>query len=206
MAFTGFRGDFIGFFRGLEVDNSKAYFESHRAQYQRDVRGPMQALVEELEPAFGAGKIFRVNRDIRFSADKSPYKTNVAATVGPLYMHLDARRFFLATGVYHGPPEWLARFRTAVAGPAGEELARIVEAGTAHGLTFGSEDALRTAPRGYPVDHPRIEILRWRNAVAGRGFEIEPWIATPVAKDRVLETWERLRPFHEWLREHAPAA
>jgi uncharacterized protein (TIGR02453 family) len=205
MSFEGFRGDFVGFFRGLEMDNSKAYFERHRAEYERDVRGPMAALVADLEPVLGPGKIFRINRDVRFSADKSPYKTNVAATIGPLYVHLDARRLFLGTGVYHGERDWLNAFRAAVDSPRGEELGRIVEAGLRRGLSFASEESLRTAPRGYAADHPRIEILRWRNVVAGRAFEIEPWIARAEAKDRILQTWESMRPFSDWLRENVPS-
>src|SRR5256885_6608998 len=124
MAFEGWKGDFVGFFRGLQLDNSKRYFEAHRAQYERDVRGPMQELVGELEPALGPGKLFRINRDIRFSADKSPYKTNVAAVVGRLYVHLDGQTFFVATGAHHPATPWLVRYREAVAGPAGEEVAR----------------------------------------------------------------------------------
>lgn len=203
MAFTGFKGDFIGFFRGLEMDNSKTYFERHRAAYERDVRAPMTALAEELSPGLGPAKLFRINRDIRFSADKTPYKTNVAASVGPLYVHLDARRLFVGTGNYHPEPAWLARYREAVAGPAGEELAEIVERGRRQGLTYAEEGALKTAPRGYAADHPRIDLLRWRNVVAGRSFEIEPWIATPECADRIRETWTAMKPFSEWLTANA---
>lgn len=201
MAFSGWQGDFVGFFRGLEMDNSKSYFERHRAAYERDVRAPLAALVEELEPHLGPSKIFRINRDIRFSADKSPYKTNIAASVGPLYVHLDARMLFLGSGTYHPERDWLASFREAVAGPAGEEFASIVDAARGSGIECGVDgSALKTVPRGYPADHPRIDFLRWRNVVAGRRFEIEPWIATPAAKDRILETWEGMRPFSDWLK------
>src|SRR5204863_385793 len=82
MAFTGWTGDFVGFFRGLELDNSRRYFEAHRRQYERDVLQPLKELVAELEPRLGRSKIFRINRDIRFTKDKSPYKTNVAPVLG----------------------------------------------------------------------------------------------------------------------------
>lgn len=199
MAFTGFRGDFIGFFRGLGMDNSKAYFERHRAAYERDVRAPMVALTEALAPELGPVKLFRINRDIRFSADKSPYKTNAGALVGPLYIHLDARRFFLGTGNYHPERDWLARYREAVAGPAGADFAEIVDAGRRSGLTYAEADPLRTAPKGYAADHPRIELLRWRNVVAGRSFEIEPWIASEECLVRVRATWAEMKPFSDWL-------
>jgi uncharacterized protein (DUF2461 family) len=76
-SFSGWKGDFKGFFLGLQVNNSKPYFESHRKQYEHDVKAPMVALLADLEAEFGAARISRPNRDIRFSADKSPYKTNI---------------------------------------------------------------------------------------------------------------------------------
>jgi uncharacterized protein (TIGR02453 family) len=203
MAFDGWKGDFVGFLRGLEMDNSKRYFEAHRGQYEQEVRGPMEQLVAELEPALGRGKLFRINRDIRFSADKSPYKTNVAAVVGRLYLHLDARMLYMATGAHHPATPWLARYREAVAGPAGEELAGVVARLRAAGLSVGGNE-MKTAPRGYRPDHPRIELLRWREVGTGRQFPIEPWIATPAVRDRVLETWETMRPLADWLTAHVP--
>ena len=203
MPFEGWKGDFVGFFRGLELDNSKAYFQAHRAQYEPEVRRPLEELVADLEPVLGPGKLFRLNRDIRFSADKSPYKTNVAAVVGRLYVHLDARMLHVATGAHVPDSSWLTRYREAVAGPAGEELAREVERLRAAGLNAGG-NALKSAPRGYPADHPRIEMLRWREVGTGRTFSIEPWIATPEARDRIVETWELMRPFSEWLSRNVP--
>jgi uncharacterized protein (TIGR02453 family) len=204
MPFDGWKGDFIGFFRGLELDNSKRYFEAHRKQYETEVRGPMEALAAELAPVLGPAKLFRINRDVRFSADKSPYKTNVAAVVGRLYIHLDARDFFVATGAHMPETAWLTRYREAVAGPAGANLGRCVEQLRAAGLNVGG-NPLKTAPRGYAADHPRIEMLRWREVGTGRSFGLEPWIATPAVKDRVLEAWETMRPLADWLEANVPA-
>ena len=201
MAFEGWKGDFVGFLRGLEIENSKSYFEAHRRQYERDVRAPMLALLDELEPELGAGKMFRLNRDVRFSADKSPYKTNLGATAGPLYIHLDARVFFVATGQHMPSAEWLSRYREAVAGRPGNEFARIVEQLRAAGFSAGG-NPLRTAPRGYPQDHPRIEMLRWRSVTCGRRYELGPWLATPQVKDRVLDSWRLMQPFSVWLRRY----
>jgi len=101
MAFEGWKGDFVGSFRGLELDNSKRFFDAHRSQYEVEVRGKMEELAAELEPALGPAKIFRINRDVRFSADKSPYKTNLGSVAGRVYLHLDARMFYMATGAHH---------------------------------------------------------------------------------------------------------
>lgn len=205
MAFGGWKGDFVGFFRGLELDNSRRYFEAHRKQYELDVRSPMEELLKELEPSLGPGKLFRINRDIRFSADKSPYKTNIGAVAGPLYIHMDARQFFVATGAHMPDNAWLKRYRGAVAGPAGEDFERRVERIRKAGLNVGG-NPLKTAPRGYTTDHQRIEMLRWREVVTGKDFGIQPWIATPAVKEKVLETWEIMRPLHEWLKGNVGAA
>src|SRR5260370_17527308 len=77
-AFRGWREECQRFFIGLELDNSKKYFDAHRTVYEEAVRGPMVALIESFEPGYGPGKVFRPYRDVRFSKDKSPYKTNVA--------------------------------------------------------------------------------------------------------------------------------
>src|SRR3984893_1558775 len=94
-AFGGWPEDCQRFFIGLELDNSKRYFEANRRFYEEAVKGPMVALLESLAADYGEGKIFRPHRDIRFSKDKSPYKTNIAASVGMGdeggYLSLDAR-------------------------------------------------------------------------------------------------------------------
>ncbi|HEX6548300.1 MAG TPA: DUF2461 domain-containing protein [Candidatus Dormibacteraeota bacterium] len=204
MPFEGWPGDFVGFFRGLEIDNSKRYFDAHRSVFMSDVRGPIEALCAELEPRYGPVKIFRINRDIRFSADKSPYKTNVAATIGDFYVSLDARELYLGTGFYHPSPEWLGRYRAAVAGPAGERLAAAVERMRAEGVEVGGPDQLRGAPKGYSAEHPRIDLLRLKNVVAMRHYEVGPWIASREALERIVSGFEGVRPLREWLREHVP--
>jgi uncharacterized protein (TIGR02453 family) len=201
MGFQGWKGDFIGFFRGLEVDNSKRYFEAHRKQYEQEVRKPFEELIAELEPVLGPAKLFRINRDVRFSRDKSPYKTNIAAVVGRMYVHLDARVMHLATGARMPETAWLARYREAIAGPAGEEFATIVQILRDVGYNVGG-NPLRAGPRGYPSDHPRLEMLRWREVGAGKTYPVGRWIATPAVKDRVLEAWADMRPLSDWLVEN----
>ena len=121
-AFGGWKGDFKGFFVGLQVNNSKAYFESHRKQYERDVKGPMVSLLADLEPEFGAARLSRPNRDIRFSADKSPYKTNIyASTSAGGYVALDADGLVAGGGRYMMEPSELAMYRDAVAAKASGE-------------------------------------------------------------------------------------
>src|SRR2546429_8203169 len=105
--FGGWKGDFQGFFLGLLADNSKAYFDSHRRKYEEEVKRPMVALLADLEPEFGPARLSRPNRDIRFSADKSPYKTNIYADArGGGYVAVDAGGRRAAGGGVHScaPP------------------------------------------------------------------------------------------------------
>ena len=90
MAFRGWPVEALEFFEGLEADNSKAYWQAEQGPYESSVRGPMEELLAELAPECGEGRIFRPYRDVRFSADKTPYKTNIAATIGARYVRLSA--------------------------------------------------------------------------------------------------------------------
>jgi uncharacterized protein (DUF2461 family) len=88
-AFNGWKVEALEFFEGLEADNSKAYWQRNKDVYETLVRAPMEALLAELEQRWGEGRIFRPHRDVRFSRDKSPYKTNIAAVLGDGYVQLD---------------------------------------------------------------------------------------------------------------------
>lgn len=112
MAFDGIPVEAIEFFEGLEADNTKTYWTEHKAVYDERVRAPMEALLAELAPVHGEGKIFRPYRDVRFSTDKSPYKTTIAATLAKGGdVSLDADEFAVGTGYYMMAKDQLARFR-----------------------------------------------------------------------------------------------
>src|SRR5207237_6520064 len=129
MAFRGWPAEALEFYEGLEADNSKAYWQDHKAVYEDAVRGPMDELLTELAPEFGEGKVFRPYRDVRFSADKSPYKTAMGATLaGGGYVQLSAQGLGAGTGMYVMAPDQLERYRRAVAGDrTGGELAAMVK-------------------------------------------------------------------------------
>ena len=127
MAFHGWKAEALEFFEGLEVENSKPYWERNKVAYQELVREPMEELLEELEPAWGDGRIFRPYRDVRFSRDKSPYKTNIAARIGDVgYVQLDAEGLAAGSGMWEMASDQLERYRQAVldegTGSALEEL------------------------------------------------------------------------------------
>src|SRR4029453_9017712 len=144
--------------------------------FEREVREPMAALLDSLPEEYQPFKFFRMNRDIRFSADKSPYKTMHGAAHGMAgsvhYLHFDASGLMGARGSYMMPPDELERYRQAVAADSsGEELAEILDELGRHRsvqLSAGGAEPLKTAPRGYPRDHPRADLLRHKGVSAMR--------------------------------------
>jgi uncharacterized protein (TIGR02453 family) len=203
MAFRGWPVDALEFFEGLEADNSKTYWQRNRDVYERMVRAPMEQLLEELAPEWGEWRMFRPYRDIRFSADKSPYKTNIGAVVGDGYIQVTADGLGAGCGMYEMAPDQLDRYRTAVdRDPSGGELTRLVTEARAAGLEVTGHDILKTAPRGYPRDHPRIELLRHKGLITWLEWPAGAWLGTARAKDRIVEFFRSSRPISAWLRTH----
>lgn len=202
--FTGFPPEAIEFFERLEMDNSKPFWEEHKSTYLSAVRDPMDALLAELEPRFGAGKVFRPYRDVRFSKDKTPYKTNIAATLdhGP-YLSLSAAGFAAGSGYYDMAPDQIARYRDAVVDDrSGRALEAVVAKVRKAGPEVQARDALKTAPRGYPKDHPRIELLRYKGVIAWQEWPVEPWLHTPEVAKRVVAFHQQVAPLLAWLDDH----
>ena len=167
--FAGFGDGAVEFFDGLEADNSKAYWTDQRAVYEADVRAPMQALLAALEPEFGPSKIFRPYRDVRFSKDKTPYKTHCGATVGPFYVQVGADGLMAAGGYYGMAPDQVARFRTAVDDDRrGSDLQKRLAAISADVDVHG--EMLKTRPRGVDPEHPRHRPVAAQVPVRGAGL------------------------------------
>jgi uncharacterized protein (TIGR02453 family) len=204
VAFKGWPAEALEFYEGLEADNSKGYWTEHRAVYERAVYGPMAALLSDLTDEFGAGRIFRPYRDIRFSADKTPYKTNIAAAVGPSgYVHLSADGLMAGAGMYHLAPDQLERYRLAVAAErTGAELESLIASLRRAQVDVYGSDALRSVPRGYPKDHPRAGLLRNKGLVATKRWPVAAWLGTTGAKTRVADLLRATGPLCGWLDEH----
>ena len=171
MSFKGWPESALHFFEGLEADNSKAYWLDHKEVYEHDIRAPMEALLAELRDDFGAARLLRPYRDTRFSRDKSPYKTAVAAMIGDGYVQLSGDGLLAGVGTYHMTTDQLARFRAAVAADgAGRRLQKVVEVLRKSGLSVHAMETLKSAPKGYPKEHPRIELLRLKGLVTSRSW------------------------------------
>jgi uncharacterized protein (TIGR02453 family) len=206
--FTGFPVAALDFYDDLEMDNTKSFWTAHKAVYDEAVKAPMTALVAALEPEFGSAKVFRPYRDVRFAKDKTPYKTHQGAFVpsGPAtgwYVQVGAPGVRVGVGYYEASSPRLASLREAIADErSGRALQRILDRLRKQGWEQGGEK-LKTTPRGYDADHPRIELLRHKSLTLGRSYGFEPVIHTAGLLDRVRADWRAGRPFVEWVAEHA---
>ena len=211
-AFEGFGAGAVGWFEGLERDNSREYFKATRASYDDQVRRPFELMLADLAGEFGGDvHVFRQHRDTRFSPDKSPYKTrtygllHAAGEGNALYAEVSARGLYAASGYWRMGGDQLERYRDAVLDDdAGEALQEGIDAVEAAGLEL-APPALKTAPRGMPRDHARVALLRYKDLIAGRRLEPGPALATRRALDHVAATWRAARPLTAWLDEHVGA-
>ncbi len=205
--FTGWRPEAFEFYEELEADNTRWFWQTHRSTYDHEVRAPFLALSDAVAAEFGPLHLFRPHRDVRFSRDKSPYKTQQGAvTEGPggeiHYVQLSADALFVGGGYHQMTPDQLRRFRSAVDDDGtGPELEAIVSDLRGRGYAIGGS-ALKTAPRGYPRDHERIRLLRHKGLTMGREFEPAPWMGTSGALDRIVAVWRDSRPMAGWLNTH----
>ncbi len=207
-AFAGFPIAALDFYDDLEMDNTKSYWAAHKPTYDVAVAAPMTALTAELADEFGTAKIFRPYRDVRFAKDKTPYKTAQGAFVsaGPStgwYVQVGAPGVRVGAGFYDASTARLASVREAIVHERhGADLEKIVAGLQASGWTFGGH-TLKTAPRGYDIEHPRIELLRHKSMTLGKDYGFAPFIHTAELLNRVRGDWQETRRFVDWVLTHA---
>ena len=200
--FKGWPAEAFDFYEGLEADNTKTYWTANKDIYEKKVRGPMEALLEQLSAEFGSGKIYRPYRDVRFSADKTPYKTAIGALNERGYVQLSANGLAAATGYWHMARDQLTRYRPAVDNDrTGAQLEKLVAALRKQKYTVGGA-GLKTAPRGFPKDHPRIELLRYTDMTVWQEWTPAAWMGTAKAVDRITKVWRDAASLTDWLDEH----
>ena len=207
MAFTGFAPEAFTFYERLATDNTRTFWKANKAVYERSVKAPMEALIEDLAD-MGPFHLFRPYRDVRFATDKTPYKDHAAAYVeseggAGYYVQLSATGMFAGCGYYDMAADQLERFRAAIDAEAtgGELVARCAAAEKA-GLVLGAMSSLKTAPRGFAKDHPRIELLRRKGLVVSQTWPVAPWMHTKKVVSKVRAAWKAADELVEWLDTH----
>ena len=212
MTFQGFPDEGLVFYEGLEADNSKTYWTRNKAAYDEHVRGPLLALLEELAPDFGTAKVFRPYRDVRFSNDKTPYKTHQGAVVhadgqgtGAWYVQISAEGLYVAGGSWRLESDQVARYRRAVADEVqGPRLQAEVDRLAAAGFDIRGEKLSRV-PAGHAPDAPRLELLKHKSLHASRAWEPAEWLHGRRALDEVRTAWSELRTLNAWLADNVGA-
>ncbi len=208
MSFTGFPAAALDFYDDLEMDNTKTFWTANKHVYDESVRAPMAALLAELEEEFGPAKMFRPYRDVRFARDKTPYKTHQGAfiDVAPAtgwYVQVSAPGVRVAAGFYEASSERIGRVRTAIDDDRrGKQLERLLADLTTAGWEVGG-DRLKTSPRGYDADHPRIELLRHKSLTVAKSYGFEPVIHTPELAKLIRADWHATKPLITWLTDNS---
>jgi uncharacterized protein (TIGR02453 family) len=207
MPFNGFPIEAVEFYEGLIADNSKAYWQAHKAVYENAVRAPLTALLEELDD-YGPYHVFRPYKDVRFAKDKRPYKDHIAAYGeseggAGFYVQFSATGLIAGAGYYHMASDQLDRYRHALdSDRVSREIVAVTDVLRSQGLDLTAVDSLKTAPRGFSREHPRIELLRLKGLVATHRWTPAKWMRTKAMIDRVRDTWEVCAPMNAWLDAH----
>jgi uncharacterized protein (TIGR02453 family) len=210
VSFDGFPDEGLVFYEGLEADNSKTYWTQHKADYEAHVRAPFQALLDELAPEFGTPKVFRPYRDVRFSADKTPYKTHQGAVVRPeegvlgaWYVQISAEGLMVGGGVWRLESDQVARYRRAVVDDLqGPRLVAEVERLKKAGYGIGGDRLTRT-PKGFDVDDEiRADLLLHKAITSHQHWEPADWLHERSALDRVRTAWRDFVPLNQWLADN----
>jgi uncharacterized protein (TIGR02453 family) len=203
-AFAGFPRGAVQFLRDLEADNDRDWFKANRARYDEQIVAPARALAEDLAD-LGRPHLFRPWNDTRFHPGP-PIKEHVGLAIGyegagGFYVELSLDGLLVAAGLHNPAPDQVERLRRAVDdGRSAARLSNAIEAAQAAGLELGEPDLVR-APRGYPADHPRLDLLRRRRLVVARRHPLARWIHGPEAGERIRAQLDAAVPLVRWLRE-----
>lgn len=207
MAFRGIPEAAFSFYEALHADNSRSFWQANKATYLADVRAPVDEVLAELAE-FGPFHVFRPFQDVRFAKNRPPYKEHLGAYGeseggAGYYLQVSAEGLMAAAGYYAMAADQLDRFRRAVDLPAtGAEIEAIVDALTSSGHEIGAISELKTAPRGWPKDHPRIALLRRKGLMASRRWPQASWMHTRAVVRRVREAWNATGEMNDWLDRH----
>jgi uncharacterized protein (TIGR02453 family) len=227
-AFTGFRPEAIQFLADLAANNDRAWFQPRKAEYERLLKEPLAEMIAALAERFEARGIplradparspFRIYRDVRFSKDKSPYKTHLGASFPWVadegaaggrshsdnvhssggYFHLSPGEIYVGGGIWHPEKPWLDAFRRRMAADAAPFRTLLAEPRFVEILGSVGGDSLRRIPAGYSADHPAADLLRLKDVTFGRRLSDDEAFS-PLLPDLVADTFEVAMPVMRYL-------
>jgi uncharacterized protein (TIGR02453 family) len=221
--FTGFPASATQFWHELASEMSKEWFVANKQRYETEWVAPMTALLGEvargLAPVYkplklSPPKVMRIYRDVRFSNDKTPYKTHIGAVItvagkavgeggnAALYVHLGLDEEFVGVGCYQFDAGKLASWRKGVAGKPGEELQRLVGKLRKAGYEAGGHDDYKKVPKGFAPDHPRAELLKMKGLTGGFPEIPRGLIGKPGLAGWLVKHGKAMAPLVTWLHRH----
>jgi uncharacterized protein (TIGR02453 family) len=220
MAAPRFTAESLRFLRALKRNNRREWFNAHRDDYDAHVRAPMTVIVTRLAedfrdfgPEFVADpktSMYRIHRDVRFSANKAPFKTHVAASFptrglpkhegAGLYFHVGPEEVWIGGGLYAPPTPGLHAVREHIAANSRRLRALVESPAFKQDIGPLEGERLRRVPRGFPKDHAAADYLKYRQFLAGREFE--PEFATSTRfYSRLIGIFQRVAPVLRFLNE-----
>jgi uncharacterized protein (TIGR02453 family) len=220
--FNGFSKELTTFFKNLKKNNSKEWFDKHRQDYDTYIIEPAREFVvamgeklRNIAPSVNAipkvnASLFRINRDTRFSKDKSPYKTNMGLwfwdgsgkrmECSGFYFHLEEKKLMLGVGVYMFPKTLIQTYRDAVVDKKyGRQLTKAVKELTIKGYKVDGKHYKRV-PHGYDDAHPNTEFLLYNGLHAMIEDDIPVAFYTPDIVDYAYKHYKNMVPIHNWLK------
>jgi uncharacterized protein (TIGR02453 family) len=204
-AFRGFPPEALEFLRELEENNDRDWFKANRERYDEHLVAPAKALGEDLSD-LGRGHLFRPWNDTRFHPGPA-VKEHVGLAVGyegagGFYVELSLDGLLVAAGLHNPASDQVDRMRKAIdANGTAASLSRALRAADRAGLELNKPD-LKRGPRGYPADHPQMDLLLRRRLTVGRRHDLGPWVHEPAAGRRIRDQLDAARPLVRWLRTH----
>lgn len=204
MAFAGIPLPALDFYEDLENDNSKSFWTAHKTIYDEAVKAPLEELAAELGKRFGQYKMFRPYRDVRFSKDKTPYKTHqgVWFDEAHLYLQVSAAGLYVGGGYWHTSTPQVQRMRRAVDDEvAGAQLERTLAGVRRRGFEVRGE-LLSRVPAGYDKEHERADLLRHKSLTAAKDLGAPDWLSTAAARAEIAKQWRGIVPLVGWLDTH----
>jgi uncharacterized protein (TIGR02453 family) len=200
----------IEFFVELESNNNKDWWAKNKARYERDVRSPFIAVLDNLGPEFQPWRVYRPHRDTRFAKDKTPYKDFIGAVTqlpsgNGFFIQISTKGLLLGSGYPMMAPDQLETFRKAIdndkAGQAFEKLLA-AEQNEQVRIFGGRYEPLKRTPKGYSLDHPRSEQLRWKGVEVSQRIGNPKWLGTKQAPEKIQRLMKSGAPIIAWLDKH----
>jgi uncharacterized protein (TIGR02453 family) len=208
--FSGIPVEAFDFYEQLSADNTRSWWQGHKPDYESYVKQPLLALTAELAGEFGEAHLFRPYRDVRFAKDKSPLKDHQGAYVGledaiGYYLQVSATGLMVAGGWYAPQGQQVAEFRKAIDSGQAGYVRGLIKKLEKQGWEIDGQP-LKTRPKGVAVDHPDLDLLRFRALTASKTYPVEAWMGTRKTLTRVRKDWRQLQLLTEWLADHVGPA